>query len=118
MTKQIALIFATLLVTVTLFAATATDFFDQTKPIPGVKNGWTDGTTSWQGNPFCKEAGFIPSPTSQVLAKNWKPGGELPKPPWHDIDGEVISYIGACGPLDNPEPPLVAPAVPGNFNLK
>jgi hypothetical protein len=47
----------------------------------------------------CRQAGFLLSPDSMALAKNWASGGQeagLEPPPWFTADGEVIEYIGAC----------------------
>ena len=56
---------------------------------------------------FCKD--FTPSPDSPALAKNWTPDSGLEKPPWFDIHGNVIEYIGACPPAQQQLPPPSSP---------
>jgi hypothetical protein len=62
----------------------------------------------------CKQAGFLLSPDSMALAKNWASGGQesgLEEPPWLGPDGEVIEYIGACPPA-GPTTQLQLPSAP------
>jgi hypothetical protein len=45
---------------------------------------------------MCRSAGALLAPDSPALAKNWTPESGLDPPPWYDIDGNEIEYIGAC----------------------
>jgi len=61
-------------------------------------------------NPFCDQAGMRPGPDSPALAENWTPGSGLEAPPWLDIDGKQIEYLGACAPAA-PQPSATKPGV-------
>ena len=66
---------------------------------------------------MCRQAGFLLSPDSPALAKNWRPGSELPEPPWFTADGEVIDYIGAC-PEVKQETAQQVPEAPSNIEVE
>lgn len=64
----------------------------------------------------CRQAGFLLRSDSPALAKNYgMPGTEgLDPPPWFDINGEQIEYIGAC-PEVKSEQTIVPPAMPSGL---
>ena len=63
-------------------------------------------------NPFCDQAGARPGPDSPALAKNWTPESGLEPPPWYDIDGNQIEYLGACAPVAQQQTSTVKPSSP------
>ena len=70
---------------------------------------------------ICQEAGFLLSHDSPALAKNFAlqgPGTEdLDPPPWYDIQGNEISYIGACPEIRNEQVPISPPNSPGSIKV-
>lgn len=60
-------------------------------------------------------AGWWLAPDSPALAKNWTPESGLEKPPWLDINGNPIEYIGACPEVPG-QPPT--PPTPPVFSVK
>jgi hypothetical protein len=85
--------------------------------VEGSTSMWTDGTHTWAGNRWCKEAGFIPTSPDAIDKGAWIEGFHCPVP-GPDPSGCAewtgsAPDIGACELFPTPPPPAAVATLLG-----